>query len=595
VATAAGIEVRHQLVGDAVREGLGDDARRLLHGRAAALLSEPADVARHLAAAGRGAEATDVALRALATAKDARDRAALLLIAAETSPPAEAMARRLEAARGLDEVADWLGVQRALDAIDPASVPPDVRVEAGALLAHAAFALGDIATCRAHLAGIEADRASGAVRPGAPADVRGAIESATFLVNAEGAVGPAIARLEAVAVSIPPGAAEAEDVAALRASILLLATGDGDVDRIRAAADGAFETGRYRTATDRARVVQYFLNMAVGCEAAREFLLDRHARYDAAGLGAMAHEFLADAAVAAMLGGRLHEAVTLADRLLEEPAPPRPRQMAGIYRARALALLGRIDEAEAALEALRPSATADFFGLGELLVGLAEAAFWGGRLDTARRWAEAALAVPAPLPVAQVHAYVQLAWARREAGGVGEPPAGLGHTPSTAGADPELRAIAAAAAGDHRAAARDFTVAAAAWARFHAPRSVHCRWAAADELARAGEPEGAIAGLRAALGEADAMAFEPLAARIRRSLRLLGVRVGRRPARGGDAQLGLTARERELIGLVERGLTNTEIARRLGLGRPTVARILGSAMGKLGVVTRAELAATGPR
>jgi DNA-binding CsgD family transcriptional regulator len=57
---------------------------------------------------------------------------------------------------------------------------------------------------------------------------------------------------------------------------------------------------------------------------------------------------------------------------------------------------------------------------------------------------------------------------------------------------------------------------------------------------------------------------------------------------------GLTARERELVGLVEQGLTNVEIARRLGLGRPTVARILASAMTKLGVSSRAQLAAIAP-
>jgi DNA-binding CsgD family transcriptional regulator len=56
----------------------------------------------------------------------------------------------------------------------------------------------------------------------------------------------------------------------------------------------------------------------------------------------------------------------------------------------------------------------------------------------------------------------------------------------------------------------------------------------------------------------------------------------------------LTARERELVALVERGLTNVEIARRLGLGRPTVARILTSAMTKLGASSRAQLAATAP-
>jgi len=39
---------------------------------------------------------------------------------------------------------------------------------------------------------------------------------------------------------------------------------------------------------------------------------------------------------------------------------------------------------------------------------------------------------------------------------------------------------------------------------------------------------------------------------------------------------------------VERGLNNTEIARQLGLGRPTVARMLSNAMLKLGAETRAQ-------
>ena len=52
--------------------------------------------------------------------------------------------------------------------------------------------------------------------------------------------------------------------------------------------------------------------------------------------------------------------------------------------------------------------------------------------------------------------------------------------------------------------------------------------------------------------------------------------------------LGLTRRERELVALVGQGLTNTEIARRMGLGRPTVARILSNAMAKLGATSRAH-------
>jgi DNA-binding CsgD family transcriptional regulator len=122
-------------------------------------------------------------------------------------------------------------------------------------------------------------------------------------------------------------------------------------------------------------------------------------------------------------------------------------------------------------------------------------------------------------------------------------------------------------------------------------RAVYCRWAAGEARRRDGDAEAAKE-LGEALDAAEAMGFEPIAARARRSLRLLGVRVSSRAPGAGSHPLGLTARERELVGLVERGLTNVEIARRLGLGRPTVARILTSAMTKLGVESRAQLAAT---
>ena len=53
----------------------------------------------------------------------------------------------------------------------------------------------------------------------------------------------------------------------------------------------------------------------------------------------------------------------------------------------------------------------------------------------------------------------------------------------------------------------------------------------------------------------------------------------------------LTAREHEILGLVGDGLANIEIARRMGLGRPTVARIVSNAMAKLGAETRAQAVA----
>jgi non-specific serine/threonine protein kinase len=58
-----------------------------------------------------------------------------------------------------------------------------------------------------------------------------------------------------------------------------------------------------------------------------------------------------------------------------------------------------------------------------------------------------------------------------------------------------------------------------------------------------------------------------------------------------DRSARLTTRERDLAALVGLGLTNPEIARRMGLGRPTVARLLSNAMSKLGVDSRTQLAA----
>ena len=50
----------------------------------------------------------------------------------------------------------------------------------------------------------------------------------------------------------------------------------------------------------------------------------------------------------------------------------------------------------------------------------------------------------------------------------------------------------------------------------------------------------------------------------------------------------LTVRERQILDLVEGGLTNAEVARRLGRSRPTVARLLSNAMIKLGAENRAH-------
>jgi DNA-binding CsgD family transcriptional regulator len=50
----------------------------------------------------------------------------------------------------------------------------------------------------------------------------------------------------------------------------------------------------------------------------------------------------------------------------------------------------------------------------------------------------------------------------------------------------------------------------------------------------------------------------------------------------------LTGRERQVLAFVARGRTNSEIADLLGVGRPTVARLLSNAMSRLGADSRAH-------
>jgi hypothetical protein len=114
-----------------------------IHRRLAAATPEPVARARHLAASGQADLAAAVAVSALDSTTDPRDRAVLLIIAAGAAPPGAALGLRLEAARALDEVADWPGVQRALDSAGEAT--EEQLVERDALLAHAAFATGDVA------------------------------------------------------------------------------------------------------------------------------------------------------------------------------------------------------------------------------------------------------------------------------------------------------------------------------------------------------------------------------------------------------------------------------------------------------------------
>jgi DNA-binding CsgD family transcriptional regulator len=208
--------------------------------------------------------------------------------------------------------------------------------------------------------------------------------------------------------------------------------------------------------------------------------------------------------------------------------------------------------------------------------------------------ADEALQIAEPVPGAYAMLRLTRAWACVEIDREPGPDFDFRLTPSLRAAPIELSALRAWHAADTAGAAEAFASAAAGWQGFDTPHALLCRWGAAESLRRTGTEEDAIVALRDVLEEGVAMGFEPLVARVRRSLRLAGVRETATIQGRGAAAGGLTTRERELVALVERGLTNAEIARRLGLGRPTVARMLASAMTKLNVSSRAQLAAAVP-
>ena len=101
-----------------------------------------------------------------------------------------------------------------------------------------------------------------------------------------------------------------------------------------------------------------------------------------------------------------------------------------------------------------------------------------------------------------------------------------------------------------------------------------------------------MAAYRRAAERADVVGARTLRRLAEQGLRALGERPWKRgPASPDDGLAGLSAREREVAELVALGATNVDIAARLFLSRKTVEHHVSNALAKLGLHSRAELAA----
>jgi DNA-binding CsgD family transcriptional regulator/tetratricopeptide (TPR) repeat protein len=152
----------------------------------------------------------------------------------------------------------------------------------------------------------------------------------------------------------------------------------------------------------------------------------------------------------------------------------------------------------------------------------------------------------------------------------------------------------------HRLADPDAWVACVeAWERLGRPYVVaYARWREAEaRLAARGGRGLAEAALRAAVGTAERLRAEPLA----REVRALATRARLslapdepEPApveEDAATRLGLTVREREVLGLVALGRTNRQIADELFISENTAGVHVSNILGKLGVAGRGEAAA----
>jgi DNA-binding NarL/FixJ family response regulator len=113
----------------------------------------------------------------------------------------------------------------------------------------------------------------------------------------------------------------------------------------------------------------------------------------------------------------------------------------------------------------------------------------------------------------------------------------------------------------------------------------------AQVLASGGQRADAVVEAQRALAVFDRLGAKLLADRTDALLRSLGARarsIGRAP---DVAMAELSRREREVLGLLRQGLTNTEIAARLYISGRTAEHHVGRVLGKLGVRSRAEAAA----
>lgn len=577
----AEFSLRHALLAEVAVEMLDPAEQRTLHGKLAEVATAPGEAARHFAQAGVPDRALGAALAAADEATRPGERASHLALAASVAAGPAADELKLRAARALDDAHDWAGIKAVLKTLT--SQDPQQRAWSQLLLARGAWAAGDLDALRAALAeGL--DLVAGT---GSEVEVRLRIEQSRLpiFVDCDLAEGVAMARTAF-------GLAQQTGVDVPRAEYLLgtaLAVADepGGGEHLASALTGARAAGDVHTEFLAGNNLVSQQESAGSQRRARAVALDMINRAAELGLGYWESAMRATVVNLDVHAGAYHQVVDAAEELLGQPLEARTRDMLIECLGLALTDLGRTNEAIRRLEAEQSTVSADYRGHGQLQWVLAEASLWSGRPERAIELLDIFFDGPADDPNRML-GLVTRAWARIESGHDPGPPLPPHERPMLLGARPETEALLAFHRGDYAAAAGLFRRAAGLWAPYHRRGELRCAWAAGEALRRGGDLPAAISQLELAESLAAQASAALLLARVRQSLRAAGQR---RSAPRSGRRGGLTDRERQVLELVSKGLTNAQIATRLGITQRTVVALIASAVTELGAANRSHAAA----
>ena len=574
------IEIRHTLLGEVAVEVMEPDERRRLHAIIARSVDDPGEAARHHALAGESAAAHDAALRAAEATARPGERASHLAVAAANANGPHADDLRLAAAWALEETHDWPALSLLLEQLKHAE--PLVRASADLIRARAAWRAGDPEGLRTAIdeglalaAGTRTD-----------IEVRLRIEHSRVPIFLEHDAGAGVRATTAALALAKETGVDVPRAMYLHGTALYFANDPSAAEALTEGLACAERAGDIGTAMLAANNLIVF-HESIGDPAFARDVAERYAaRAAELGLAVWERSFQMAVSNLDFHAGNYPAVFAAADQLLHLPLEARSRESLLEQLCLALVDVGRMDEAERRVAA-EPGRADDWTWQRQLTWVRAEAALWGGRPQQALELAEQILAGPQS-DQNIVFAHASRAWALFDLGRDPGPRYTAGEHPGMLAAVPyEVDGICLLHEDEPDAALAAFDRASEIWSGYHCRGEVRCRWGAGEAARRAGRPD-AVDRLVQVEDRLTRLGMLPLLGRVQRSLRAAGVR--RSAPRHREPASLLTGRERQVLHLVGDGLTNAEIARRLGVSRHTVVSQIGSASAKLGASSRAQAA-----